>query len=679
MILIDSGRGDDAALAAMLVFATQLAARGHRVCIDEHALPEVLDRRQKYEAVRYAVERSDVKPVLRLVIGAEGLQDAVLERMRSDPDLRTVAFGRFDGPQAEISARSRIAYVTGREPEVIDLNDLLGPALFAGAVGPLAAPVVPSAPEPAGFPKLMLLMPVALLLEPPVPALLSALGGDPRFGLCIVLIGTAPEGAIDWLRHVHPVLSHTDLTPAATARMTDAIALFGEGVVDERVAAILAEMFGQLKPVLDCTAAGVLMSGGAPAVQGPDNLAALGAYFRQTVLPNLAEIGRFMQKSPWLHRRDLRRIEAALGVPAPEPATDPPPRTVFLPTNGVGLGHAQRSLLIAAAMGEAEDRAFLAFPSCVPLIREAGFACLPLVQKSSDHADEYANDLLNYRRLDRLLRPGDRLVFDGGYVFESIWRTIVEKSLTAVWVRRGLWQAGQTAFRPLEREQAFARVVVPDEAFEELNDPPRWGERVDHVGPVVRLAGPVPPGLRDGLLERLDSPASELVVTMLGGGAAADRSAQLQALCNIFERRPNCLHLIVVWPGSMVPPGLLGWRNTRVVHTRRAFDLCRVADLVISAAGYNSFHEILYHAISAIFMPQMAPYMDDQERRARAASDRGLAETVDANELFRLEREIAAFLDDGKAAQIRKRLSAMSLPETGTAAAATLISQTVRQ
>jgi hypothetical protein len=677
MILLDCGRQDENAATAVLILASQLAARGHDVCIDDRGLPGSLDRRGKYEAARFASDRTEVSPSLRLVIGAENLGDDLLGRLRADPDLRTVAVGRFGGPQAEISARSKIAYATGRPPEVVDLNDLLGPPLLADAIGPLAAPVAALPPQPRNRPRLMLLIPAEVLNEPDVAGHLSALGGDPRFDLYVVLIGAGYDMPIDWLRQTHPVLSHADLSPTAMAGRADAIALFG-GVTDERVAAILAEAFGALKPVLDCTEASVLVSAGAPAVQGPDQLAALATYFRQTVQPNLTDIGTFMRKSAWLERRDLARLEAVLGIGAgsPDPCRSPP-RTVFLPTNGVGLGHAQRALQIAEAMDAAEVRTFLAFPSCIPLIREAGFACLPLVQKSPHHADEYANDVLNYRRLDRFLRPGDRLVFDGGYVFDSIWRSIIEKNLTAVWVRRGLWQAGQATIRTRERELVFSRVLVPDEAFEELNDTPRWGGRVDHVGPIVRQACAARSVQRQDLLDRLQSSANELVVSMLGGGAAADRAAQLQTLCNIFERRDAALHLILAWPGSVVPAGLFGWKNSRVVYTRRALDLCRIADLVVSAAGYNSFHEILYHRIAAIFMPQMAPFMDDQERRARAASDRGLAETVNADELFRLEREIVAFLDGGKAQRIRERLSGLTLPEPGTAAAAALISQTV--
>ena len=106
---------------------------------------------------------------------------------------------------------------------------------------------------------------------------------------------------------------------------------------------------------------------------------------------------------------------------------------------------------------------------------------------------------------------------------------------------------------------------------------------------------------------------------------------------------------------------------------RPTLALCQAADLVISAAGYNSFHEILYHGIPAIFVPQMAAYMDDQERRAKSASDRGLSATVLASEMLLLEREVKAFLDGGKAAEIRQNLSNTTLPEPGNAAAAALI------
>jgi predicted glycosyltransferase len=175
------------------------------------------------------------------------------------------------------------------------------------------------------------------------------------------------------------------------------------------------------------------------------------------------------------------------------------------------------------------------------------------------------------------------------------------------------------------------------------------------------------------LAKRFATPARDLVVTMLGGGVAADRLAQTLTVCSALEGRPDCLNLIVVWPGSRVSPALQGWKNSVVVQTRHASDLCLSADFVVSAAGYNSFHECIYNAVPAIFIPQMAPFMDDQDRRARAACDRGLAAIVAANGLLDLEREIRLFLDAGKADDVRRKLAVLELPDRGTAQAAELI------
>jgi len=365
-----------------------------------------------------------------------------------------------------------------------------------------------------------------------------------------------------------------------------------------------------------------------------------------------------------------------MGLEAPE--TTRPARAgriLFLPTNGSGLGHARRSTLIAREMQPgAHETVFAAFPSCMPMIRAAGHDCLPLVSKSRVHGADHANDLVNYMRLRRALKEGDRLVFDGGYVFDSIHRTILEKRLEATWIRRGLWQAGQITPAALHREGTFAQVIVPEEAFSELNTDLSFGRHVRKVGPIVgERTGRDAAATRSILRERLGREFGELVVTMLGGGVAADRTAQMQLLSALLERRKDCLHLILIWPGSTVPPALYGWKNTLVCQTRNAPDYAAAADLVVTAAGYNSFHEVLYHGLPAIFVPQMAGFMDDQDRRARAASDRGLAVTVAPEDLLLLEREATAFLDGGKGTELRGALAATNLPGPGNKAAAALL------
>ena len=688
MILIEAGERTDKAFDGKLLVATQLAARGHRVVLDDRTRPERLERYQKYEAAAFLADLGTVALTRVILIGAESVaQDTMmaLRGLRLGADVAVSVVGRFADRQSAIAARSKVAYAIGREPDLVDLATLQGPPLVVNAISPLAAAPTPAPPE--RLPQVFIVLPQEALEDPQTLPVLSAMDNLPDYRLNLILPGKGKE-QVKASRHAGlTVFGYSELSPAAFARLADIAAFFGDSVPGERMAAFALDLMRSGRVAIDCTSGGGFVTGGAPVLRGPEEIAALANYVQHTVLVNRREIGRQARKSSWLTTHAVEVLEQALDlVPAddsagnaaanaaPVPGSD---RVVFVPTNGIGLGHAQRCTLIAEAMGAGADPAFAAFPSCVPLVRDRGFDCLPLVQKSPDHPEDHANDLVNYLRLRRALRPGDRLVFDGGFVFDSIHRTILEHGLDATWIRRGLWQAGQTLATALDRERAFARVIVPGEAFAELNTDRSSGAHVHAVGPIVqRLPQPdaaTRAARRVALGEKLGREVGELVVTMLGGGVAADRTAQMQALAAMLDARPGCLHLIVVWPGAVVPAGLASWKTTRVVQTRNALALCQLADLVISATGYNSFHELLYHAVPTIFVPQMATFMDDQERRARAASDRGLAETVLAHEVLLLEREVRACLDGGKADRLRAALAAAELPDPGNDDAAALI------
>ncbi|HQY43189.1 MAG TPA: glycosyltransferase [Paracoccaceae bacterium] len=688
MICLTPADQSPALLDACLNLARQMSAAGQVVRLDAALVPADLTRGQKYETAVFAADPLAGPPVSHiLVLGAERIVPDTVDRLRGLTRAKlhasVVAVGRFAEPGSRIAVKTKIAYATGTEPVVIDLDDLCGPPVLAGCATPALCPPVLPAPRTAAATTLVVHASAERLSESGMIHALSVLRLQPDLRLIVL-----PEtGERDRLKEATAgQLSATDpgeISPEGIAKLADVVAFFDAPAGDERLAGLIISAIAQGKPVLDCTEARSLCATGAPVLSGPDEPGALWPYLERTVLPNLDDISRFITTNPWLERHALHRFLLAAGIAdapaaARQPADVPTRRTVFLPTNGVGLGHAQRAVLIAGAMTQGPVT-FAAFPSCVPLVQDHGFDCLPLVQKSPDHADPYANDILNYRRLTLNMTPNDLLVFDGGFLFESISRIIAEKGLRAVWIRRGLWQASQLEHLRRQhrgREALFRRIIQPQEAFDELNEPVIYGSPVRAVGPVVQdapLSTDEKLKVRTDLAHRFGRGFHELVVTMLGAGQAADRSAQTQALCGLFERRPDCLHLIVTWPGATIPPGLYGWRNTRVVQTRRALHLAQAADMAVSAAGYNSFHEFLYHGVPALFIPQMSPFMDDQRRRAQAAARRDLAGAVEPEELLRLSREVRAFLDDGKAASIRDRLAGYDLPQRGTAAAAALI------
>lgn len=683
MIIIEAGQRDAKSFEAKVMFAAQLVQRGYSPVIDDSTFPDKTGRFLKYEAAPLLANISDISASGLIVLGAEDLCESTLSTIRSyslPPETMINAMGRFAEDQAYIAATSKLSFALGREVNVVDLNELQPRPILEKSISPLAAMPHHKTGGRHGTPELFLFLPIDLLEEPETLPVLGAMDHLAGFQLNIITGGKGKELVRKTKFSDLPVFGLAELPPTALATLADIAVFFGDGVPGERMANFSLDLLKHSGVLVDCTASGAFVSCGAPAIRGPQNLASLANYLEHTVIPNRHEIGRQTQTDKWLMTNSIERLEEALHLPAPPTEPSPKkrtnPKTVFLPTNGNGLGHAQRCSLIASEMPRPPDCTFAAFPSCIPLINSKGFACTPLVQKSEYHTEEYANDLVNYLRLQRTVQTGDRLVFDGGYVFDSIYRTIMEKSLSATWVRRGLWQPGQVRASSLEREKAFDTVIVPNEAFDELNAAYTFGRKVHQVGPIVQQSAQGENDrleLRQKLTFQLGHEFDELVITMLGGGVATDRSAQLQTLCALLERRPKCLHLIIVWPGSKVSNGLYGWKNTRVIKSKNALALCQASDLLVSAVGYNSFHEILYHGLASILIPQTAPFMDDQEKRARAASDRGLASTVLDNEFMLLEREITNFLDNGKAGEIRKALANTDLPKAGTRDAAALI------
>ena len=682
MILLEAGRADDRSFDSKLLFASDLAARGHRVVLDERTVPEGWTRHQKYDAAPYLAAPEDIAPAALLLIGAEDIATETLARLHAldlPEDMHLAALGIFADHQAAVSAQTRIAYAFGREPRVVDLAVTSGTSPATPGIAPLTAPVRTPTPASAGPARLLLFLPAEWIEEPQVPPLLAALDAMPQYRLSVVTPSAGKERLRQTRYAALDVFGYADVPPAVLARHTDVAVFFGDGIPGERMAAVAVDLLASGKVAVDGTAGAAFEAWGAPVLRGPEVPAALPAFLEHAVLPNLAAIGRAARQSPWIEARGIARLEAAAGLQAPPAATAPPDtpgRIVFLPTNGNGLGHAQRCTQIAGRLARPADALFLAFPSCLPLVRSRGFASLPLVQKSPVHPEEYANDIVNHLRLRRTLGPQDHLVFDGGHVFESIYRTIFDTGCRATWIRRGLWRPGQVAGPALDRERAFDRILVPEEAFPELNVDYSSGARVRRVGPVVQ---PAPQIDRETVRARLAAhfgvAFDTLVVTMLGGGVAADRSAQLHAISGLLDARPRCLHLVVLWPTARLAPGIGAWRNTRLVRTQNALALMRAADAAVSAVGYNTFHEVLYNRVPCIFIPQVAPYLDDQERRARAASDRDVAETVLAHELLLLERRMTDLLDHGGAAALTERLAALDLPPTGTALAARLIEE----
>lgn len=660
---------------AVVIFARQLAAYGIKSCIDDSTLPDDLDRARFYDAAPYLTPVSQARPGRLVVIGAEHLDKETLAHLRSGsfaiPD-RIDALGRFETLQHRIDVETKLSYALGTDIRATDLNLLQDQPIMQEMHGPCLSQRLSK--RSSDRPSLHLFLERALVEEPITLPMLEALWNHPQFDVEVIVAGAGKSEISKSRISDQRMMSYSELPPDVLSHRADMFAIFGTSVPGERMAQHAANLIGNGRPVIDCTEGRVISAAGLPVLTGPGELATLSGYLEAAVLPNLDEIHSRLMESQWVQRNDLCNLLETLDLEIDEDVTKPKPeRILFMPTNGNGLGHARRALLVADEL-KGRPVGFAAFPSCVPMINRAGFGCEALVSRSDAHAWEVANDILNYLRLRRLVCDGSTFVFDGGYVFESVMRTLAESGAKGIWIRRGLWRPEQMRSSTIEREKAFEKVIVPQEAFGELNKPMSFGKQIETVGPIVSEGLFDAKSTRERLCERLGRDFEKLVVSMLGGGVAADRSAQSTYIAALAERRKGVLHVSVAWPGAVIPPGLFGWSKTQVVQTQNALDLAAAADLVVSAVGYNSFHESLYNGIPTIFVPQLSAYMDDQERRARSAKDRGLAEMAMPGQMAEFERIFDRLLDGG-ADDLCRALSDYSLPVPGNSEAAQKIAE----
>jgi hypothetical protein len=691
----------------LVVFVDQLGALGIEAAIGQSSVPAELTRNAVFDsAARVRLGSPGSDDALVLLRGHEITDGrlASLRRLGAPDDLRTLVLGRFPSFQAAIGAKMKLSYALGRNPEVADVPAGLG----AGSHHlPVFGVRVPRGRRADGRPVVLLVGP-NLASDPQRQALL-ALAASPQFRVVVLTDGKAKG---EWQK-AHgvavTVFHYGEILPSALAPMVDMALLFAAPSSGYRSQALVGNLVASGVAIADCSREKGHVRYATTLLQGPSDLLAVGPYLWGGILDARAMIGREIAASKFAASLDggealgaLRRIAApveavpesavfggrrgdrskvlavgyAEGAEPVVPACQAPP-LVIVPTNGVGLGHAQRTSLIAAEIDpKVLTPTFAAFPSCMKMLKSYGFDVMPLVSRSPWHAAEHENDLVNYLRLKGLTRGSKTLVFDGGYVFDSIYRTILENNLSGIWVRRGLWQKGQDNSIALDREKAFSRVIVPSEAFEELNEGYSRGSHIHVVGPIVqrlKMTARKRAKLRAEFANHYGRDFRHLAVTMLGGGVAADRSSQIAAICAMMAARRDTLHLLVVWPTATVEAGAYAWPNTRVVKTHHASALVAAADLYISAVGYNSFHEVVYNGVPTIFMAQMAQFMDDQQSRAMAAVTRGCADIVAPEEMHSLRAKIADFLDGGRSGEIRATLAELSLPEPGNKDAARLI------
>ncbi len=200
--------------------------------------------------------------------------------------------------------------------------------------------------------------------------------------------------------------------------------------------------------------------------------------------------------------------------------------------------------------------------------------------------------------------------------------------------------------------KVVSRVIVPHTEKEFGYDLPAWLlEKTVFAGPIVRR-----PQVNEAvrLRKKYGISPDDFVLISTPGGGGFDKDAALffDAVCEahrrVVARIPNLKHIVILGPVSSADIGPVD-DHMQVVGTEpELVSLFSIANVIVSAGGYNSVQEIRLTRRPAIFLPGRRKY-DDQEERVRKFEDEGLARVISETEVESLAAAIAGILCDKEA------------------------------
>ena len=321
---------------------------------------------------------------------------------------------------------------------------------------------------------------------------------------------------------------------------------------------------------------------------------------------------------------------------ASEPST-----VLMVSSNGTGMGHLTRLLAYSKKAPSGTRPYFVSLSQAVPIVAEFGFpyeyvpSAIP-----TGMAPARWRTYLGRRLAEAIERLEPRVVvFDGTWAYEAIDDVRARyRDVRWIWSRRGMW------YRDLNRDQLakaawFDEVLEPGDFSSPADPGVTAGESAVRVGPVTLLD-------RDEIMSRddarsalgIDTNAPTALVT-LGAGNINDATSATRIVIDALRKLD--IDVCVTVPAIAERAGT----DDEHVHLITAYPLSRYLrafDVAVSAAGYNSFHELLRFGVPTLFLPNLETSLDDQRTRANYAASQGWAHSLDKPE----PDSVRAALDD---------------------------------
>jgi UDP-N-acetylglucosamine--N-acetylmuramyl-(pentapeptide) pyrophosphoryl-undecaprenol N-acetylglucosamine transferase len=351
-------------------------------------------------------------------------------------------------------------------------------------------------------------------------------------------------------------------------------------------------------------------------------------------------------------------------------------RILFYAVDGLGLGHVSRLLAIARQVRRQRADAhclFLTASEAGEVIFREGFPAFKVPSRTARVTA--ALEPARYARMVQTVTWSLVSAFDPHLLVVDTFPAgtlqellpLLRWNISKVFVFRE--QQPRYAADPYLQGilRLYQQVIVPH-ARGECNLPVPEGVPAHWVGPVLLRE-------RDEALSREEARAQLglplggpwVLVSFGGGGDAEGRrlATQCAALQGRFPAVGFALAPGPLWPESVPLPRLPLIRQYPLAPYLPAFDAA------ISAAGYNTAHELLHFGMPSVFLP-VAKGVDDQQARARRIAEAGAGVVLDNPSDEALADGLARVLDPASGRRYAESARAL-VPPGGAAAAARAI------
>jgi UDP:flavonoid glycosyltransferase YjiC (YdhE family) len=343
------------------------------------------------------------------------------------------------------------------------------------------------------------------------------------------------------------------------------------------------------------------------------------------------------------------------------------------------MGHLTRLLAVARRLPNSIKAVFLTMSQGLSVIHQFGFHAEYVPSHRDTQSDIASWNAWLERVLEQVLEAYSikTVLYDGNVIYPGICDAVSARAnCSLLWIRRGMWREDQDNTESLSSGTAADLIIEPGDIAAEFDSGASTEDR-DRVVAIdpIRLLDPHEILPRHECCRKLGlDPERRYVLIQLGAGNNYNFVDLIDNAVSILKASRVAQPVFAQWLTADLMLDL--WPDVPRLQCFPISRYYRAFDFTVSAAGYNSFNEIISFGVPSVLVPNLNRAMDDQSARAAYADRHGAAIHLDQEMLPNLDEVLTAMLDESRRQIITAKCLEIARPN-GAEEAASLVLDSV--